>query len=95
MSRSRLLTALDGGLALPEGEILVLRPPMAMDLSALPADRLAVQHTFRPDRDAWAGAGYRIVEEPGPAAVALVCLPRSKALARGLIAEAADRKSVV
>ena len=89
MAKSRLLTALDGGLALPEGEILVLRPPMAMDLSALPPERLSVQHTFRPDRDAWAGAGVRVVEEPAAAAVAVVCLPRSKVLARGLIAEAA------
>lgn len=95
MSRSRLLTALDGGLSLPEGEILVLRPPMAMDLSALPMERLAVQHTFRPDRDAWAGAGVRVVEEPGPAAVALVSVPRSKALARGLIAEAAKAAPLV
>lgn len=89
MSRSRLLTALDGGLALPEGEILVLRPPAAMDLSALPPERVAIHHTFRPDRDAWAGAGWRVVEEPGPAAVAVVCVPRVKALARGLVAEAA------
>ncbi|EYD74502.1 Ribosomal RNA small subunit methyltransferase C [Rubellimicrobium mesophilum DSM 19309] len=89
MSKTRLLTALDGGLALPEGEILVLRPPMAMDLGALPAERVAIRHTFRPDRDAWAGAGWRVVEEAGPAGVALVCVPRSKTLARGLIAEAA------
>ncbi len=95
MSKSRILTALDGGLALPEGEILVLRPPMAMDLSALPGERLAIQHTFRPDRDAWAGAGYRVVETPGPAAVALVCVPRSKVLARGLIAEAAGLAPMV
>jgi len=95
MSRSRILTALDGGLALPEGEILVLRPPMAMDLGALPAERLLVQHTFRPDRDAWAGAGVRVVDEPGPAAVALVSVPRSKALARGLIAEAAKAAPLV
>jgi 16S rRNA (guanine1207-N2)-methyltransferase len=89
MSRSRLSTALDQGLSLPEGGILVLRPPAAMDLFALPRERVAIHHTFRPDRDAWAGAGWRVVEEPGPAAVALVCVPRSKVLARGLIAEAA------
>jgi 16S rRNA (guanine1207-N2)-methyltransferase len=89
MARSRILTAFDEGLSLPEGEILVLRPPAAMDLFALPGERLRIHHTFRPDRDAWASAGLRVVEEPGPAAVALVCVPRSKALARGLVAEAA------
>ena len=89
MARSRISTAFDEGLSLPEGDILVLRPPAAMDLYALPGDRLRIHHTFRPDRDAWASAGLRVVEEPGTAAVALVCVPRSKALARGLIAEAA------
>jgi 16S rRNA (guanine1207-N2)-methyltransferase len=89
MARSRLSTALDGGLSLPSGDILVLRPPAALDLFDLPAERLRIHHTFRPDRDAWAGAGLRVVEEPGGAAVALVCVPRSKALARGLVAEAA------
>ncbi len=89
MARSRLSTALDEGLTLPEGEILVLRPPAAMDLFALPMERLRIHHTFRPDRDAWAGAGLRVLDEPGTAAVALVCVPRSKALGRGLIAEAA------
>jgi 16S rRNA (guanine1207-N2)-methyltransferase len=89
MARTRLATALDEGLTLPEGEILVLRPTAAMDLFALATERLVIHHTFRPDRDAWAGTGLRVVEEPGPAAVALVCVPRSKALARGLVAEAA------
>jgi 16S rRNA (guanine1207-N2)-methyltransferase len=89
MARSRIVTALDGGLSLPPGDLLVLRPPADMDLFALDAGRLLIHHTFRPDRDAWAGAGLRVVEEPGAAAAALVCVPRSKALARGLIAEAA------
>lgn len=89
MPRSRLTTALEEGLTLPEGEILVLRPPVAMDLFMLPPERVAIHHGFRPDRDAWAGAGLRVVDEPTPAAVALVCVPRSKALARGLVAEAA------
>ncbi|TNC63903.1 class I SAM-dependent methyltransferase [Rubellimicrobium roseum] len=89
MSRSRLATALEEGLSLPEGQVLVLRPPQAMDLSALPRERLLIEHTFRPDRDAWAGAGYRIVDEGQPVPAVLVCVPRSKALARGLVAEAA------
>ncbi|MBP1806506.1 class I SAM-dependent methyltransferase [Rubellimicrobium aerolatum] len=89
MSRSRLATALGEGLSLPSEGLLVLRPPSAMDLSALPRDGVLIRHSFRPDRDAWAGAGYRVVDEGAPAEAALVCVPRSKALARGLIAEAA------
>ncbi len=79
MSRSRLATALEEGLTLPA----------ALDLFMLPTERVAIHHTFRPDRDAWAAAGLRVLDDPGPSAVALVCVPRSKALARGLIAEAA------
>ena len=89
LSRSRLATALAGGLPLPEGDVLALRPPAVADLTALPRGRWRIHHGNRPDRDAWAGAGYRIEDEPGPAAAALVCLPRSKALARGLVALAA------
>jgi 16S rRNA (guanine1207-N2)-methyltransferase len=96
MARSRIVTALDGGLSLPPGDILVLRPPAEMDLFALDPSRLLVQHTFRPDRDAWAGAGLRVVDEPeGAAAAALVCVPRSKSLARGLVALAAARAPLV
>ncbi|WP_210529355.1 class I SAM-dependent methyltransferase [Rubellimicrobium arenae] len=89
MSRSRLATALDEGLDLPSDGLLVLRPPAAMDLSALPREGVTILHGFRPDRDAWAGAGYRIAEDVPAAQAALVCVPRSKALARALIAQAA------
>jgi 16S rRNA (guanine1207-N2)-methyltransferase len=95
MARSRIATALEGGLSLTPGDILVLRPPAEMDLFALGPERLLIHHTFRPDRDAWAGAGLRVVEEPEAASVALVCVPRSKALARSLIAEAAARAPLV
>jgi len=94
MSRSRLATALEEGLSLP-ADLLVLRPPQAMDLSALPRDGLLIQHTFRPDRDAWAGAGYRVADEGEAASATIVCVPRSKALARGLIAEAARLSPLV
>ena len=50
--------------------VLTVDVGAAADLSALPAERVAIHHTFRPDRDAWAGAGYRVLEEPGAAAVA-------------------------
>lgn len=90
MSRSRLATVLEDGLRLPPGEVLVLRPPAAMDLSALPRERVLIRHGFRPDRDAWAAAGYGVVDAaPEGAAAALACMPRSKALARSLVHQAA------
>jgi 16S rRNA (guanine1207-N2)-methyltransferase len=69
--------------------VLVLRPPATADLSALPPERVRIHHTHRPDREAWAAAGYRVEDDPAPAAAALVVVPRSKALARALVAEAA------
>lgn len=90
MPRSRLTTALSEGLLiLPEGDIVVLRPPAGHDLSALPRERVRLTHTSRPDQDAWTAAGWPTAPMPGPAAAALVILPRSKTLARGMIATAA------
>jgi len=91
MPQSRLTTALrEGHLTLPDGDIAVMRAPAGLDLSALPRDRVRLSHTFRPDHDAWAAAGWQIAPLPaGPAAVALVILPRAKALARGAVAAAA------
>jgi 16S rRNA (guanine1207-N2)-methyltransferase len=90
MAGSRLSTALrEGGLTLPGGLIAVLRPPAEMDLSALPAERLRIVTTWKPDHDAWSAAGLAVATEALPAEMALVAVPRSKRLAQGLIAEAA------
>ena len=93
MAQSRLTTALtEGHLTLPaDGDIAVLRAPGGYDLAALPRDRVRLSHTFRPDHDAWAAAGWQVAAgaAAASAAVALVILPRSKALARGLVAQAA------
>jgi 16S rRNA (guanine1207-N2)-methyltransferase len=96
MTSSRLSTALlDGLVTLPEGEIVVLRPPALADLAALPRERVRVLHGYRPDRDAWEQAGYAMTDQVGPVAVAVVCVPRSKALARGMIATAAAQARLV
>ncbi|NAZ37920.1 class I SAM-dependent methyltransferase [Rubellimicrobium sp. CFH 75288] len=89
MAHSRLAAALSAGLSLPSGPVLVLRPPATADLSSLDPERLRIHHTSRPDHDAWALQGLIVEERPGPAEAALVFLPRAKALARGLVAQAA------
>jgi len=91
MSGSRLTQAIDdGAVALPEvGRIAVFAPRAGMDLSALPRDRVQVIQGFRPDYDFFEAAGYDAGVEPkGGYAAALVCLPRAKAQAQALIAEA-------
>ncbi|ARO14048.1 16S rRNA (guanine1207-N2)-methyltransferase [Ketogulonicigenium robustum] len=96
MAQSRLTTALDtGALTLPAGPILVMRPPAGMDLSALPRADVTISHTFRPDYEYWEAAGYDVVVGAKPATVALVVLPRAKALARAMIAEAASLADLV
>lgn len=79
---------MDGGFfELPvSGDIVVLRPRMGDDLSDLPQPRVVVRTGFKPDHDHFA-ARYR-VEGEGPFAAALVCLPRAKAAAHALIAQA-------
>ncbi len=91
MPISRLSTAIDDGLiALPEGKIAVLRPGAAYDLSALPLDDVQISHGFRPDAAFWESSGRAVSTDPvpGSAAVAVVVVPRSKSLARAMIAQA-------
>ncbi|MBI1417475.1 MAG: methyltransferase [Limimaricola sp.] len=96
MARDRLTTALEAGqLTLPAGEVTVLRPPPAYDLSALPRDQLRLTCGFRPDLDAFAAAGYDAVSQVRPAPTMLVVVPRTKALAHALIAEAARHATLV
>ncbi|NYS25583.1 class I SAM-dependent methyltransferase [Rhodobacteraceae bacterium 2376] len=87
---ARLSRALEEGLALPcDGPIAVLRPRGNEDFTPLPQDRLHMVQGFRPDHDALQAAGYRTATTPeGRYAMALVCLPRAKTEARGLIAQA-------
>ncbi len=96
MSQSRLSTALeDGLLALPEGQIAVMRPSATYDVSALPRDRVTIVHGFYPDYAAWESAGYPVAQELPRATVAIVVVPRAKALARAMVAAACANADVV
>ncbi|MEL6640414.1 MAG: class I SAM-dependent methyltransferase [Pseudomonadota bacterium] len=98
MSRdSRLSTALaDGALQIPGGGVTVMRPGMTYDVGAIPRDQVTIQHTFRPDYAAWEAAGYPVQQEcPKDAKMAVVVVPRAKALAKAMIAEAARIADIV
>ncbi|RKT34626.1 16S rRNA (guanine1207-N2)-methyltransferase [Roseovarius halotolerans] len=87
----RLSLALEAGdLVLPEAaRIAVFAPREGDDLSPLPKAFCHVITGFRPDHDYFAGLGYACAVAPeGRYGAALVCLPRAKARARALIAEA-------
>lgn len=93
MRSARLSLALESGaLDLPSlGRIAVFRPRIGDDLADLPRDRVTVVTGFKPDHDHF-GAMYSVTAEP-PYAAAIVCLPRSREAARGLIARAAAEVS--
>lgn len=87
---ARLQLAVDAGLTLPDtGNIAILRPRAGEWFDPLPRDRLHLVQGFRPDHDAFAGAGFTVTPElAGTFAGIMVCLPRAKAEARALIAAA-------
>lgn len=74
---------------LPEGTVLVFgaRPGA---LGGLPKAQVRAVQPFRPDHDALAAEGWQVAPRAeGPAAAAVVLVPRAKALARAWLAEAA------
>lgn len=96
MSQSRLSTALDEGLlALPGGNIAVMRPPVTYDVSSLPRDKVQVVHGFFPEFAAWQAAGYPATQDLAPVTVAIVVVPRAKALARAMVADACAKADLV
>ena len=86
----RLELAFEGGLTLPAtGAIAVLAPRAGESLAPLPRERVQVMTPHFPDHAAFTAQGYACARSiaPGVAAV-LVCLPRARAEAVDMIAEA-------
>lgn len=94
MTQSRLTLALSGAEPLAgNATVLVLGPRGDAELSALPAAAVRAVQGFRPDHDALKARGYAVSAEPegqGHAA-AVIFMPRSRAQARALVADAAAR----
>lgn len=96
MSQSRLRTSLDDGLfTLPVGPLAVLCPPATYDLPGLSRDRVQIVHGFYPDYAAWQSAGYTVTVDVPQVATAIVVVPRAKALARAMVAEACAKADLV
>ncbi len=89
-AQSRLRTAIkDGLLSLPAGSVAVMRPPVGYDLAALPGDDVRIIQTLATDHGIFAQAGYAVSQNLPDVAAAIVVVPRAKALARAMVAEAA------
>lgn len=91
MSSPRLTLALTDESAVPgTGSVLVSGPRASDDLSALPRERLQIVQGFRPDHDALAARGFKVVpafeNAAGPHDCGLVFLPRARGAARHAVA---------
>ncbi len=95
MARSRLTQALaDGLVSLPDGPICVFGAPAGFDLSSLPKARVTIAQRMKAENDAWAARGYATSPGlPDHAALSIVVLPRSKSLARAILADLSRRTS--
>ncbi|MGJ8602633.1 MAG: class I SAM-dependent methyltransferase [Marivita sp.] len=91
MTLSRLAHALETGtLDLSENACVVLiEPNPDADLGVLPTRNVTVQHSFKPSYDLFDAMGVAVTTQATqPVDVVHVTLPRSRELARGLIAQA-------
>jgi 16S rRNA (guanine1207-N2)-methyltransferase len=95
-AHSRLQTALDDGLlTLPEGAVTIWRPDATYDVGALSGRDVSISQSFFPDYAVWTQAGYETAARLIAAPTVVVVVPRSKALARAMIAAAARVASLV
>ncbi|MFQ6547590.1 class I SAM-dependent methyltransferase [Aestuariibius sp. 2305UL40-4] len=86
----RLSLAVENGLLPADASsIVVFGARQNDDLSALPKEAVQIVQGMKPDHDAWKEHGYAVSPDiPGEADIAIVLLPRAKALARDWIARA-------
>lgn len=91
MIDARLQLALGGGgLDLPEdGVVAVFNPPDNADLNGLDPAQCHIIHDFKPSCDSWTTRGFEVLSHPSAGyAAAIVSLPRAKAEARAMVADA-------
>lgn len=95
MTHPRISLAIETFDPLPEGPILVFGARESDDLSDLPKDRLTLIQGFAPDHAGLVARGFNVVADAAGLdegfAAAVIFLPRSKSLARAMIADARAR----
>lgn len=96
MPQSRLSTAIqDGLLVLRAGDVCLMRPPAAYDLSDLPRDVVRIMHGYFPDVADWQIASHSVTRDLPRCGTAIVVVPRAKALAQAMIADACAKADLV
>lgn len=96
MPQSRLSTAIqDGLLVLGAGHVGLMRPPASFDVSDLPRGAVSVMHSYSPDVADWQIAGHTVTQDLPPCGTAIVVVPRAKALAQAMIAQACAKADLV
>jgi 16S rRNA (guanine1207-N2)-methyltransferase len=95
---ARLSLALDGGgLVLPtQAPVVVVSPPQEAEFPGVARETLRIIDGFKPFHDLWLARGFdAAVTLDARCAAAIVCLPRSKADARAMIAAAVEQSDGV
>ncbi|SFJ85755.1 methyltransferase [Celeribacter neptunius] len=98
MLSARLPLLLDGPLSdlSPDARVVIYRPRAGEDLTRFGTNNLQIVQGFKPDFDAFKAEGFDVrTEAEGDFDLAIVAVPRSKAQARALIADAASRAARV
>jgi 16S rRNA (guanine1207-N2)-methyltransferase len=96
MRATRLNLALDSGLvAVPDGVIAVYGPDGAEDLHPFPRDQVVAVTSDYLLTQSLTAQGFKVARHAPDAALAVVCLPRSKAHAHALLAAAAKAPMVL
>ncbi len=72
-----------------------MRPSPTYDLGALNEHDAQIEHSLYTDRQQFVHAGYTICDDISSARTAIVVVPRSKALARAMVAKAAANADLI
>lgn len=95
-AQSRIQTAInDALLTLPDGNVHVMRPEPGFDVSSFDGRQIDISHTFEPTVRAWERSGYEVHQTHVEASVVCVVAPRSKSLAKSMIAKAAGSGDLI
>lgn len=95
-AKSRIRTAIDDGLlALPAGNVTIIRPDASFDIGSFSDRDVTVCTTVAGDQKRWEMSGYATTSTIPKSEISVVSIPRSKAFAKSLVAQAAENSALV